>query len=644
MKSILKTIIILTTLIISITVLSSCNEIVRDHRNYSDGLEYSLKSDGTYSVSGIGSCTDTDIYIPEIYNGKAVTSIDEMAFYGRMNPSSITIPDSVTSIGEGAFKHCSGLTSVTIGNSVTSIGKGAFSHCTRLTSVYITDIKSWCETNFYDFDSNPLHYAESLYLNGELVTDLVIPDSVTSIGNFAFVDCIGLTSVAIPDSVISIGEDAFLDCEGLKSVTIGNSVTSIGGSAFENCKNLKSVYITDIKSWCEIDFGDDSSSSNPLRSAGNLYLNGELVTDLVIPDSVTSIGNFAFLGCTSLTEVTIPDSVTSIGEGAFACANLTSVYITDIKSWCKIDFGDDGLSNPLRIAGNLYLNGELVTDLVIPEGVTSIGSFAFSNCTSLTEVTIPDSVTSIGYGAFYKCTSLTSVTIPDSVTSIGNMVFLNCTNLIEVIIPDSVTSIGGSAFSSCTSLTSITIPDSVTSIGYGAFENCTNLKSVHITDIKSWCEIDFGDFVSNPLHYEGNLYLNRKLVTDLVIPDGVTSIDRSAFEGCTSLTSITITDSVTSIGESAFSRCTSLTSVTIPDSVTSIGEYTFSWCESLTEVTIPDSVTSIGYGAFIRCENLASITFNGTVEEWDAIEKDSSWNYNVPAKEVICSDGKVALE
>ena len=246
-----------------------------------------------------------------------------------------------------------------------------------------------------------------------------------------------------------------------------------------------------------------------------------------------------------------------------------------------------------------------VKSAVIAEGVTSIGGFAFYDCTSLTSVTIPDSVTSIGANAFFDCTSLTSVTIPDSVTSIGVGAFASCTSLTGIwvaesnshyssdasgvlfnkdkttlvqcpgafaayTIPNSVTSIGDVAFSFCTSLASVTIPDSVTSIGRHAFQYCTSLTSV-------------------------------------TIPNGVTSIGDSAFSYCASLTSVTIPDSVTSIGWSAFAGCTSLTSVTIPDSVTSIGSLAFSGCTSLTSVTVPDSVTSIGDAAFASCTSLTGI-------------------------------------
>ena len=366
---------------------------------------------------------------------------------------------------------------------------------------------------------------------------LIFDDTITSIGNGAFMNYSSLTEITIPNSVTSIGNGAFYGCSSLTSVTIGNGVTSIGYRAFYNCSSLTSV---------------------------------------TIPDSVTEIGEDAFYGCSSLTSITISDSVTSIGNSAFeGCSSLTSI--------------------------------------TIPDSVTSIGSSAFEGCSSLTSITIPDSVTEIGNSAFKGCTSLP---IENNIRYADTYVVEVTNNtLTSYTLKENVRFIGTSAFSGCTSLTNITIPNSVTSIGNDAFRNCTSLTSVHITDVAAWCGIIFSNGDANPLGYAHNLYLNGELVTDLVIPDSVTSIGNSAFSYCTSLTSVTIPDSVTSIGNSAFSYCTSLTSVTIGNGVTSIGSVAFGDCTSLTSITIPDSVTSIGNAAFEDCSSLTSITIPDSVTE-----------------------------
>ena len=341
-------------------------------------------------------------------------------------------------------------------------------------------------------------------------TDIELPStidgkSVTSIGDRAFnaydIDaCSNLTSIIIPDSVTSIGDYAFFRCISLANITIPNGLTSIGEDAFCECTSL---------------------------------------VDVTIPDSVTSIGQYAFSNCTSLTNVTIPDSVTSIGVGTFSeCTSLTEIIV-------------DSNNQSYTTEDGILFDKNLETILCYPGGKT--GNF-----------TIPDSVTSIGDSAFYDCTGLTGIIIPDSVTSIGGLAFESCTSLTNVIIPDSVTSIGDYAFDWCTSLTTITIPDSVTNIG------------------------------------------------------------RWAFESCTSLTSVIIPGSVTSIEGGTFCNCTNLTTITIPDSVTSIGEYAFEYCTNLTDVTIPDSVTSIENSAFLGCDNLTDIYYKGTEAKWNKISIEDS--------------------
>ena len=462
-----------------------------------------------------------------------------------------------------------------------------------------------------------------------------------------------LSKVVIPETykggtVVGIAHDGFSYCTNLKSITIPDSVTSIGREAFSGCDSLKEVHISDMASWCNISFED--SSSNPLCNAENLYLDGELITELVIPDGVTEIKDYAFLNCTSLTSVIIPDSVASIGREAFSsCGSLTSV--------------------------------------TIPDSITSIGSSAFDSCDSLTSVTIPDSVTSIGNYAFSGCRGLEEIYF--NATAMNDLGSCNCVfsnagtngDGIKVVIGKNVTkipavlfdpffgqdstkivsvefeegsiceSIGNSAFYGCTSLTSVTIPDSVTSIGERAFYKCTSLEEVHISDIASWCNILFYGYDSNPLYYAENLYLNGELITELVIPDGVTEIKYCAFLGCDSLTSVTIGNGVTSIGDYAFSSCKSLTSVTIGNgvtsigycafssctflmsvtigkSVTSIGEYAFYYCTCLMSVTIGNGVTSIGECAFSYCYSLTSINYCGTEDEWKAITKGSGWDFD----------------
>ncbi len=264
---------------------------------------------------------------------------------------------------------------MTIGNSVTSIGEGAFSGCTNLIQ-----------------KENGVSYVDKWVIDCDTsVSEVILRNGTVGIGDKAFDNRTGLTSVTIPDSLTSIGSAAFLGCSGLASV----------------------YYTGDIAGWCGISFWD--VLANPLYDAGKLYIDGQLVTDLVIPDSVTAIKKYAFYNCTGLTSVTIGNSVESIGRYAFdGCTGLTEVYYTgDIAGWCGISFGDE-YANPLYYAGNLYIDGQSVTDLVIPDSVTEIKGYAFYGCTGLTSVTIGNSVTSIREDAFYNCTGLTSVVFEDT--------------------------------------------------------------------------------------------------------------------------------------------------------------------------------------------------------------------------------------
>ena len=490
------------------------------------------------------------------------------------------------------------------GKSVTRIGANAFEYCSNITSITIPD----SVTSIYAY---AFRYCTSL-------KSITIPDGVTEICGYTFEDCISLKSVTIPGSVTSIDGCAFSGCESLISVTIPDSVTEIGGSAFSGCANLKSIKI---------------------------------------PNSVTSIDKYAFSGCESLVSVTIPKSVTKIRYNVFnGCTSLTAINVaTENQNYVSVN---GVLYNKDKTVLICYPAGKKDENYKIPDGVTSIGVFAFSGCASLTSITIPSSVTSIRISAFEDCSSLTSVTIPNGVTSIGDSAFEGCVSLIGITIPDSVTYISDDAFSGCTSLSSITIPDGVTSIGSSAFGGCASLSSITIPDSVTRIDCNFSGCTSltainvatgnqNYVSVNGVLYNKDKTtimrypagkkdksykipdsvtsidggafrscasLTSIKIPDGVTSIGGSAFRSCASLTSITIPDGVTSIDNSAFEGCASLTSITIPDGVTSIRDRTFEGCTSLTNITIPDGVRSLGNWTFEDCKSLTGITIPNSVD------------------------------
>ena len=361
-----------------------------------DGINYYL--DGSEArVSDNRDYSGSKIVIPNsvLYDGKnyPVTSIADSAFYSNWSLIEVTIPNSVTTIGSYAFTGCRGLKTVTIGNSVMTIGISAFDGCSGLTEVI------WNARNAKYY---AVTFFDSPFSNCNRLTDFVFGEEVEHIPALLCCELASLKNLVIGNSVTTIGKFAFTSCTGLQKVTIGNSVTAIGGGAFEGCSGL---------------------------------------TTVTIPNSVTDIGGEAFSYCSGLTEVTIPNSVTTIGGGAFkGCSGLTTVTI-----------------------GN---------------SVTTIGERAFTSCSGLTEVTIPNSVTTIGERAFYSCTSLTEVSIPNSVTNIGSSAFEDCTELKTVTIGNSVTTIKSFTFSWCTQMESVTIGEKVESIEDFAFSHCDNLTAV----------------------------------------------------------------------------------------------------------------------------------------------------------------------
>ena len=473
-----------------------CDKVVEKGYTYwnEGNLTWKLYEDGTLNISGTGAMKNYD------------SKKNRNPVYNNSNVKTVVIEDGVTSIGNYAFSDCSSLTSITIPDSVTSIGYYAFFYCSSLTSITISD-------------------------------------SVTSIGNYAFFYCRSLTSITIPDSVTSIGNYAFSNCTSLTSIKIPSSVTSMDSKAFYNCSSLKTISLDCKSTLKKSDFGGQadlvSYTSHTLKKteakAVTCAENGNkeywtcehcgkyFLSDDTNPETATAV---------ELSETVIPalNHKNATTRGAFEptetepgysgdryCPDCDTVFEKGYTYW-----NEDNLTWKLDADGTLTISGtgamknydskknrnpvynnSNVKKVVIEDGVTSIGNYAFTYCVSLTSITIPDSVTSIGYYAFFYCKSLTSITISDSVTSIGNYAFFYCRSLTSITIPDSVTSIGNDAFSNCRSLTSITIPDSVTSIGNDAFYGCSSLQTISLSCKSSLKKSNFGkqaNLVSYTLH------------------------------------------------------------------------------------------------------------------------------------------------
>ena len=605
-----------------------------------NGLIYTICQDELNNkyieiVKYIGN--NIDLVIPETINvdGDTLTvkSISEKAFYNNDTIIYASIPNSVLKIGNNAFSNCINLKEITISENalLTTIGSHAFDGC-------------------------------------KLLININLPSTVNEIGTYAFYNCSSLTSIYIPSSVATIGSSAFYNCSNLTIYCETSSrpsgwdsswnrycqvVWSSNGQYGENSGFIYGV-CTDSEGnpYITITSYTDSSTNVVIPSlinvngedipvkaiASNAFNNNDTITSITIPDSVTTIGSFAFFicpnlatvtfgensqlttireyafyACPSLTSINIPDSVTTIGDFVFwFCSNLTTVTL--------------GENSQLTTIGiNAFRDCSSLTSINIPSSVTTILSRAFSDCSNLTTVTFGENsqLTTIGNSAFYGDSSLTSINIPSSVTSIGNSAFEDCSNLTTVTFGENsqLTKIGEDAFYFCSSLTSINIPDSVTTIGDYVFRHCSNLTTVTIGENSQLTKI--GE----------NAFESCSSLTSINIPDSVTTIGKAAFNSCSSLTSINIPDSVTTIGDFVFGYCSNLTIVTIGENsqLTTIGERAFYSCSSLTSIYIPDSVTSIEYIAFLYCSNLtiyceASLKPSGWKSDWNYSNRPVVWN------------------
>ena len=434
----------------------------------------------------------------------------------------VVIPGGVTEIGPSAFSGCSTMTSVTIPNSVTFIGYMAFSGCTGLTSIEI-------------------------------------PGYVTEIVNYAFSNCTGLTSVTIPASVTEIGSGAFYKCTSLASVTFAGKPPVLGDNVFTGTpwqKSMGEFVVVDGTLLAYQGGGGEVVIPDTVTAIGDAaFFQNSRITGVVIPDSVKTIGKQAFSYCPKLARVTIGRGVTSIEAHAFERSKALAdvVFMGSVASIDSTAFKDTPWEN--QTGDFAVVNGTLTRykgnggDVVIPDGITAIGSNAFT---------------------YTYANKITSVVLPASVTQIGDSAFCQCWDLADINLPNGLTRIGTSAFAECRSLTSIDIPDSVTEIGEGAFSGCTGLTTVDI-------------------------------------PDSITAIPEKMFSGCTALTSVDLPSRLTKIGSSAFHECKNLSSITIPDSVTTIEDHAFFDCKKLPSIIIPGSVTAIGENAFAGCNGVETL-------------------------------------
>ena len=578
----------------------------------------------------------------------------------------IKFDGDLVEIGAEAFAGCATLSTICLPVTLRTFGVGAFKDCVNMTGVYIYDLEAWCNMVFENpksddgmqYTSNPINYATNLYLNDELIVDLVIPDGVTKINDCAFT-CCSIESLSMSDDVVTIGDHAFAWCYNLSNLELSNSLITIDNNAFLICVGL---------------------------------------TNVIIPDSVTTIGDYAFAFGHNITSVTIGESVTYIGDSAFVNCFVNSIDVPIVfckptippiiedsafvdnsdrrrffvpteslevyqtadgwREYCDYILGYDyetGEISPAYVIEYTSTDGNIVTpdmrfcDAIILRNVYKDGKGT---------IYLDREITTIGYETFDGCYNLESITIPDSVTTIGRQAFEECNNLKSITLGEGLTTIEDYAFNICHSLTSITIPNSVIDIRRCAFSACDSLSHFEgkFASEDGLCLVVDGRLVafatgSCPTEFVIPDYVTvigeRSLarcqeLTNITIPNSVTLIERLAFEYCYKLTSVVIPDSVTMIGDGAFALCydlsrfngkfatedgrclvidgrvvsfapAGLTEWIIANDITAIGDNAFDSCGNLTSITIPDSVTTIGDEAFEFCMNLTSVTIPHSV-------------------------------
>ena len=624
-----------------------------------------------------------------------VTGIGSYAFSGCTRLRDFTIPASAKSIGSYAFSGCTGLTEITIPENVTSIGQYAFQNCSNLASIHILSTSlaidqyafSGCPASIYDTTTVPgvklidgwvvgftdalsgevdlsavKNISQGAFSGNKNITSVVLPEGLTTIPYNAFNGCTSLRSVTIPDTVTRIDSYAFNGCTSLQNVVIPDTVTSIGSYAFYDCRNITAVNLPEgLKTIGEWAFYNTairtlsipegvtsvgqyafyncksltsvSFSASLTRIPDYAFQSCTKLASITLPEGVVSVGRYAFANCTGMKTVTLPTTLSSCGEYAFSGDTaITAVNISDLVAWCGIVFGN-AEANPAYYAHALTLGGEVIHDLVIPDGLQKLNPWCFSDNYALTSVTVPDgipaiprsafnrcagitnavlpeSVADIGMYAFQSCNGLTGIDLPVAVTNIADYAFQTCTNLVEFVLPDSLESIGQYAFNGCSGLRSIVVPPSLHSVGNYAFQGCSAVEAVHISDLAAWCAIEFGSNGGNPLGQSRTreLVLNGEPIRDLILPDGVTQVKYAVFYNATNLTSATLPMGVASIGNYAFANCTSITNLSLPEGVGTIGQYAFQNCTGLTIVEVPEGTTSLGAYAFADCANIRSFT------------------------------------
>ena len=547
-----------------------------------DGIYYNLDNNAkTAEVTSGDNLYAGSYTIPQTITNEGVsykvTSIGDEAFRSCDQLSKIVLSEGITTIGESAFDGCKSLSSITIPETVTTIKKCAFMFC-AFSSIKLPNNLSTIESWVFDACKNltSIDLPNSITRIGEGafgwsgLTSIIIPENVKGLSRQAFMECGHLTSITLPDGLSGIGEDCFNGCDKLTSITLPLSLSAIAKNAFQNCSSLTTVTF-------------NSKIIDSDWFSHNFYF----IDTIIIGEDVEEIEANSFKYFMYLASITINPNNKKY-DSRNNCNAIIETESNKLIAGCK--------------------------NTVVPDGIISIGDFAFNQCIGLTTLNLPNSVTSIGEYAFYRCTGLTTLNLSQGLTSIGQYAFYNCIPLTSLTIPEGVTRIETCAFEGCTNLSSIAFPDDIMYATQSAFRNCAWYdhqpdgpvyigKSVLCKgNLEEGTEIVIKEGTKRILD---NAFLNQTGLKSIQLPESLISICEEAFYQ-SGLESITIPQNVTYIGVSAFSNCNKLTSAVLPENLTEMKNYVFEHCSSLTSVILPKVITTIPIGTFSGCTNLVS--------------------------------------
>ncbi|MBR6725548.1 MAG: leucine-rich repeat domain-containing protein [Clostridia bacterium] len=643
-----------------------------------EGFHLYLSEDGSYYTFGnIGDFNGTELVIPAYYNGIPIKKLSSSTFIGtyRDQIKTVSIPDTVEEIAVRIYSDVKDRYPMKFNEYNNGYYLGNAENPFYAFMFYSSDIGTKAVLH-----KDTKVIADAAFEECEHITSVTLPEGLKSIGTQAFGECKSLITVTIPDSVTFIGDFLFSKCEKLEKVTVGSGVSEIRDYMFKNCGSLKTVEI----------------KGNITRIGNRAFDSCLSITNFEIPASVTEIDSQAFKHCEL--KITAHKGILNIGRDAFPkYANYNEyrggLYIGDSQNPYMYLVGieneeaeslvlhrdtysvaqnfipqmntlkslsiDGGKGRYLQIEGNCIIRKEnktllcgIGTSIIPSSGIEEIAHYAFYRCDTLKSVILPKSLKKIGNSAFNGCTSLSSIEFGKNVEEIGEAAFSGCESLDNLVLPKSLIAIPDDCFHGCTSLSEISITENTEVIGEHAFSGCTALTAISLPGVKVIRNLAFMDCktlekvsFSNELGYIGvSVFYGCTALKDIVLPYGLRYIGSAAFENCDSIKYLNIPKSVENFGSKVYAQCNSLEYAIIPEGVESLSAREFEICTSLKKISLPSTLKEIsGYAVLGLCESLEEIVYNGTVDEWNAIEKSDAWYISTPACKVICTDGEVEL-